>query len=187
MKRFMTTVTVLAILAIASSAFGQVQYGWTVSSSAADPNVNTGVATFGVTNLYLWLQCAEGDGMSAAEFDMAVTGFNVLAFTPLSGFLNAGTFPALLLAVGGCPGGPLLAGNMIAIDLPGNIAFAPSAANNILGTVDCVTPVPNLWPMDWRGYDNTGAPAPESRPEAYLCEIVSVDDESWGSIKSLYR
>jgi len=186
MKRFMTIVTVLAMLAMASSAFGQVLYGWSVSGSATDANVNTGTPTGGVGTFYLWFNCNDGDGMSAAEFDMVVTGISPLAFTPMNGFLNAGTFPALLLAVGGCPNGPLVAGSILVLDLPGNIAFAPSAANGILGTVDCVTPVPNLWPMEWRGYDNTGAPAPESKP-GDLCEVVSVEDGSWGSIKSLYR
>ena len=178
----------IAVLVLASAQVGsaQVIYGWSVSGSSTDPFVNTGTASMAVTNLYLWLACSEGSGMSAAEFDMVVTGISPLAFTPMNGFLNAGTFPALLLAVGGCPNGPLVAGSILVLDLPGNIAFAPSAANGILGTVDCVTPVPNLWPMEWRGYDNTGAPAPESKP-GDLCEVVSVEDGSWGSIKSLYR
>ena len=117
--------------------------------------------------------------MSAAEFDLVPTGMTVFGFTPMNGFLNAGGPTNLLLAVGGCPSGPLVAGSMPTFDMPGDICFAPSAANGILGTVDCVTPVPNLWSADWRGYSNLGGPPCE--------DWTAVDDDSWGSIKALYR
>ena len=185
MKRFMTTVSVLAILAMASSAFGDV-YGWTVSVDPVDPYMNTGAGAGAFQTLYLFYACNDAMGMSAAEFDLVPVGIQVLGITTINGFLNAGAGNALLLAVGGCPDGPIAAATILTFDLPGTICFAPSAANTILGTVDCISPVPTLWDgSDWRGYTNDGSIC-ESR-EGILCEPVSVDDESWGSIKSLYR
>ena len=59
----------------------------------------------------------------------------VLALTARTGFLNAGTAESPLLAVGGCPPGPLVAGDILVLDIP----------------------------------------------------PISVDSETWGTIKGLYR
>jgi hypothetical protein len=53
--------------------------------------------------------------MTAAEFELDGT-MTVLAFEPLNGFLNAGTDTHLMLAVGGCPFGPLVAGRILVYD-----------------------------------------------------------------------
>ena len=183
MKRFMTTVSVLAILAMASSAFGAT-FGWTISGSVTDPDVNTGVATNGVASLYLWLDCGIGNGMASAEFDLCAVGINPLAFTTMNGFLNAGGATNLLLAVGGCPNGPIVAGSILVLDLPGNICPCPAAANGNNVTVECATLALVL--NDYRGYASVGVPC-ETNANIPLCEPVSVEDGSWGSIKSLYR
>jgi hypothetical protein len=86
-------------------------YGWTISSSSTDPYQHTGVLEdFGI--LYLWFACSTVEGLAAAAFDL-VGSFEVLAFNPQNGFLNAGTATSPMLAVGGCPKGPLLAGEII--------------------------------------------------------------------------
>jgi hypothetical protein len=87
---------------------------WTISSSDEDPFVNTGPLS-GFPSLYLWFYCADfpiPGGIAAAEFDL-VGSIDVLAFTHLNGFLNAGGPRTLLLAVGGCPRGPVVAGSIL--------------------------------------------------------------------------
>ncbi len=184
MKRFMTTVSVLAILAMATSAFG-AQFGWTISGDiVANPDQNSGAPTNTVATLGLWLQCSEGNGMASAEFDLGVSGsMSVLAFTAMNGFLNAGGATNLLLAVGGCPSGPVLAGTILAMDFPGSVCIVPAGNGNNV-TVECGTLA--LVNNNFRGYSNMDAPC-ESGADINLCEPVSVEDDSWGSIKSLYR
>jgi hypothetical protein len=91
---------------------GLPRYGWTISASSTDPHQNIGTleGDFGV--LYLWFACSTVEGVAAAAFDL-VGPLQVLAFNPQNGFLNAGTATSLMLAVGGCPRGPLLAGEII--------------------------------------------------------------------------
>ncbi|MEZ5066618.1 MAG: hypothetical protein R3B81_17950 [bacterium] len=116
---------------------GANQYGWSISASSTDPFVNSGTLPDIVSNLYLWLHCATFDGMSAAEFQVETDGsvFLPVAFTPQNGFLNAGTVTHILVAVGGCPSGPVVAG---------------------------------MWTVLYFG-------------------PVSVESESWGNIKAMYR
>jgi hypothetical protein len=65
------------------------------------------------------------------------------------------------------------------------ICFGPSVENYSYGTVDC-EPQPLLWGMDWIGIDTTGQGAPCS--SGMLCpRPISVDDLSWGRVKSMYR
>jgi len=90
-------------------------YGWTISSSLTDPYENAGELGGPFATLYLWVVCAGIDALSAAG--IALHGdLQVLAFTPHNGFLNAGTADELLLAVGGCPYGPLVAGEILVAD-----------------------------------------------------------------------
>jgi hypothetical protein len=187
MKRFMTIVSVLAILAMGSSAYAAT-FGWTLSASPADPFANTATPSFGVANVYLWLFCGTGNGMASAEFDLGGT-LNPLAFTTMNGFLNAGGAANLLLAVGGCPNDPSMvggpAGFALIIDVGGNMCFQPSAANNLLTTVECGTLA--LSPMEFIGYASDGSVPCMVMAGSELCFQVSVEDGSWGSIKSLYR
>jgi len=189
MKRFMT-ILVVAMLAVAPAAMAQT-FGWTVSNSSTDHTSNTGPIGAGPSmfagNLYLWLVC-DGTGtagMAAAEMDVvelrgagAPTGFG-----PLNGFLNAGTATALLLAVGGCPMGPVLAGVFsVGPDafLPDiEICLVPSAANNRSIVVAC----------GGVGYNNDVVGFAKTSPASCvqpLCQ-VSVEESSWGSIKGLYK
>ena len=183
MKRYLTIVLSLAMLLMASSAFG-AGFGWTISGSAVDPNVNTGTATNGVASLYLWLQCGVGNGMASAEFDLCATGINPLAFTALPPFLNAGGSTNLLMAAGGCPNGPITAGTILVLDFPGSICPCPAASNGNNVTVECGTLA--VIDNEFRGYANLGSPC-ESTVEADLCTIISVENDSWGAIKGLYR
>jgi glycosyltransferase involved in cell wall biosynthesis len=97
MKRFMTIISALSVLTVASSAFAQGGIGWTISSSAADPHVNTGTAggPGTLTTLFLHYACnntppsGPGTGMTAMEADLSTTPLAPLAV--MNGFLNAGT------------------------------------------------------------------------------------------------
>jgi hypothetical protein len=186
MKRFMTIVSVLAVLSLAGSAFAEYEYGWTVSNSPTDPLANTGASTPGIVNYYLWFYCSTTDGMSAAEFNGAATGGIIpLAFTATNGFLNAGGATNLLLAVGGCPLGPVSAGFWLCQEIgPGELCIVPAGNGNNV-TVDCRTS-PAAWDNDVRGFSSVGEPCGVAIADLCLPQ-VSVEDESWGSIKGLYR
>jgi hypothetical protein len=180
MKRSRMVAIVLGIaLAMTSKASGGL-YSWTISHSSTDPLINSGSPTGSVDTLFLWFFCSH-EGMSAAEMDLnSVPLGQVLAFNSMNGYLNAGNATHLLLAVGGCPFAPVVAGSILTLH------FAPLAlcleGANV--TVDC-SPNPLAWPHGRRGYADLGLPLCLSDTEI-LC-AVSVEQSSWGSIKSLYR
>jgi hypothetical protein len=138
-------------------------------------------------NLYLWLDCNVSGtlGMAAAEMDVVeLRGAGApISFGPLNGFLNAGSATALLLAVGGCPSGPILAGaftvgpDQFVPDI--EICLVPSAANNRNITVACGGIGFN---NDVVGFAKTGGVS------CYQpCLVDVVVDESGGRVKSLFR
>src|SRR5512134_128990 len=100
----------------------EAPYRWTISVSDTDPFVNCASVVGKTRTFYLWLECcnlpdALEDGMASAEFDIVTTGGLIhVATTPLNGFLNAGTTSSLLLAVGGCPCGPIVAASLVVVD-----------------------------------------------------------------------
>ena len=148
-------------------------YGWMISASASDPFVHKVAATGGLATYYLWFYCVGfTQGLSAAEFDVVASGPIHVATIPVNGFLNAGGVTNLLLAVGGCPSGPVVAANLLVIDNPGSLCLAPSAQNGVKGAVDCTT-VPQLWPIEWIGVE--------------ILPTTAVESESWGEVKQRYR
>jgi hypothetical protein len=189
MKLLITILSVIAVLALPASSFAQpaAPYAWTISASATSPFVNTTSPTGGVATYRLWLNCADlpgslQDGMAAAEFAVVSVGVTHLATTPVNGFLNAGSTTNLLLAVGACPGGPVVAADLLVLSLPGTMSLAPSSTQT-KGTVDC-SPNPSLWPIDWIGL-GVGLPPLGKGPAD--CAPVSVEEGTWGQIKGLYR
>jgi hypothetical protein len=50
--------------------------------------------------------------MAAAECDLVGNGLSVIDFVPMNGFLSAGSGQRVLIAVGGCPSGPVVAGRI---------------------------------------------------------------------------
>ncbi len=108
----------------------------------------------------------------------------MLAFNTANGFLNAGNATGLLLAVGGCPSGPINAGSWLAVPvLP---AWQFCLGGNRL-SVDCqINPV--AWLSDVKGFANGGG---------FLICIEGMNDDcggldavessSWGKVKTLYR
>ncbi len=182
---YLAILTVVVAVGAVPSALA-AEFGWTISASSDDPDVSTGTPTMAVISLYLWLQCGEGDGMAAAEMQLLASGgLPIFAFSAMGGFLNAGTATDLLLAVGGCPNGPIVAGYILILDLPGDICIVPSAANGLNVTVECSTLA--VVQNRYRGYSNIAGPC-ESQSDLWLCEgPVSVEDSSWGGIKAMYR
>jgi hypothetical protein len=182
MKRFLT---IFVVLAFASSALGG-DFGWTLSSSNTDPLANQGTYASGLLTLYLWYYCTNNArGLASAEFDIASTNpVNVVAaFTAINPpWLNAGGATNLLLAVGGCPSGPSVAGSfLISSNGPGQYCLTTSAVGNNV-SVNCVDL--SVFPNDWIGYSDDGSPPCASLED--LC-VVAVENTSWGSVKSLYR
>ena len=196
MKRFLTILAVMPFLvgfATSASATLDPEYGWTISDSPTDAYSNEGPFIPGLVSLYLYYACNSKDGMSAAQFDLVSKNAAnlILAFTTQSGFLNAGSSTALLLAVGGCPNAqpqaaPVLAGIILVLqNAPGAYHLAPSI-DGTKGTVDC-NPVPALWPIQWLGYNHEGIEPQLKDWDKCAKEPVSVEAASWGSVKALYR
>ncbi|MFN8176387.1 MAG: hypothetical protein U0167_00510 [bacterium] len=182
MKRIL--ILVLAVLGLATSALAQRLYGWTISASPTDPRVSTGgIVPGSLGHLYLWYFC--GPGMSAADFGLAATGVVFAGFSTLNGFLNAGSGTNLLLAVGGCPNGPIAAGDITAFYAGGPAHMCiVNSINNIRVTVDCTAPTPAAWDIHADGWDALTAPACREAP---LCGEYVTEPHDWGAIKSLYR
>jgi hypothetical protein len=193
MKRLITILSVIAVLAIPAGSFAQASpYAWTISASLGSPYVNT-LGAAGIQHAYLWLACCQlpagiPQGGSAAEFRLVATAPNlILGSSPVvgSGFLNAGTLDDLLLAMGGCPCGPIAGMDLtLFIQGPGTISLAPSNRTPPRKvTVDCRA-APTTWPIDWIGLGIMGmAPPGKGLP----CQFVSVEESTWGQIKGLYR
>jgi hypothetical protein len=186
-------------------------YYWTISKSAQDPFINTGQPTGGIDVLFLWYLC-DGGGMSAAELTLESSLPEViLAFTAQNGYSNAGTDTSLLLAVGGCPVAPVVAGSILLCHRePLQICFGGDDV-----TVDCA-PSPVSWPNGWLGYSDIGTlpcsnglcdltsdpAAQRNKTNAIMdqdellnaieavqgdCDPVSVSPNSWGRVKAIYR
>jgi len=100
----------------------------------------------------------------------------------MNGFLNAGTATHLLLAVGGCPNAPVVAGNILILH------FAPLAVclDGANVTVDC-SPNPQAWPHNVAGYADAGLPLCLTDTPGGCLLVTSLESQSWGTIKSLYR
>ena len=187
MKRIATILVALS-MALASVASAEFRYGWTISSSSSDPFVNSGSPAPGLLPLYLWLQCSPDGGMSAAEFDLTIpAGVSNFGFTPALNFLNAGGPSDLLLAAGGCPEGPVLAGSWNLFgpaSVAGDYCLVPSVRSAQRVTVDCNAIGPQPWPITFKGFNASGGVA--ACTDVVLC-TSPVTATSWGAVKALYR
>ncbi|MBZ0267936.1 hypothetical protein K8I85_07260 [bacterium] len=187
MKRILTIVSVLSLV-LAAGAMAE-PYGWTVSLSSTDPDVNSGPAGggFTTTTFYLWLKCSTDPlpgGAAAAGMTATVAGgafpggFNNEAFV-----LNAGDGTNLQLAIGGCPAGPIVVGNWGHLNTDGSGISVCLEAGGL--TVDCDQITPTEYPHASIGATTIAGDAPCVVGE--LCPVVSNEEASWGSIKGLYR
>jgi hypothetical protein len=182
MKRNLAIVLIpICILGFASATANAAFYVWTLSKSAVDPLINTGLPTGGIDTLYLWFWCST-EGMASAEMYVNSTPpGQVIAFNVSNGYLNAGSATHLLLAVGGCPSGPVVSGAALILHVA-PLAVCLEGANV---TVDC-SANPQAWPHEHKGYVDLSLPLCLSESAA-LCDYISVEKNSWGTIKSLYR
>jgi hypothetical protein len=194
MRSCLAAIAAMLVLAMPAHAAGE-QYAWSLSASSTDPFVQTGspLPEPGPFDLWLWFVCHEGDGVAAAEFDLTVTGdFLVVTFSPIwPPVINLGVSASLLLAIGGCPTPPFLAGHFIMIDLGngGTACLGPSATSGLNVSVDCGFPQPTAFPNGVLGYSSDG-----SKPCAIGdCVDIAVtagpelEDATWGRIKGTYR
>src|SRR4030095_5695876 len=94
--------------------------------------VNTGTPNGSLDTFYLWFACSS-EGMASAEMELIAPAGTILAFNVMNGFLNAGTATHVLLAVGGCPQAPLIAGSVLAFHTS-SFAICIGGSNV---TVDC--------------------------------------------------
>lgn len=166
-------------------------YDWYLSFSETNPYIQGRPPAAGVQEIYLWLAVAWMDGMAAAEMVVRSSpGLEFLGFEPRNGFLNAGTGNHLLLAVGGCPGGPVVAGKvtLYAADATGGSVCTehPSGPGIPIDTVDCNIVVPSTWPGGYWGCTTV--------PGEYPCVLsffcyggVPVERSTWGDLKAMYR
>jgi hypothetical protein len=194
----MTMVGLLLVAALPLAASAQTGYfEWSISGSVSDPNVNNPPNPGGgVQTLYLWLvsQCFPDTftGLSAAEFQLysqAPSTWQILSFTPMNNFLNAGSSPNLLLATP-CTTAPVVAGSILCLSSggPGRVSLGFSAGGSPKAVgVDCVNFLEHAWPelMRFRGYATQDAPAPQNHGSD--CAVTPVESTSWGQVKGLYR
>lgn len=194
-------VAAAATLVCAASAMagggGTGAYEWKVSFSNTSPDSQVAAAPGSPTpmTLYLWYQGCNGataePGMSAAELGAFFTSWSVFGFTPLNGYLNAGDANNLLLAVGSCPVGPVVAGSWTAFGTSGKIRLGKSTSIGFwLATVDCESPVPGNW--EWPGQvravgAGTTDLAAGLEDWGRGCTGDPVEPTTWGSVKALYR
>jgi hypothetical protein len=175
------------VIFLLTSTSSAEDYGWTISTSDTSPDVNTAIATQDLASYYLWFACSDvpaplENGMAAAEFDIVATGPTHIATNVMSGFLNAGGTGNLLLAVGGCPSGPVVAAELLVLSFAGNICIAPADNGNLV-TVDCA-PAPSAHQMAWVGLDlGSGA----CSGGTCVVSPTPVESLSWGEVKALYR
>jgi hypothetical protein len=180
MKRFLTICSVVTVLALAVNANAQQRYGWTVSGSPTNPCQTTGNVS-GVASIYLWYCYNSPDGVSAADISVVVNPAGSalpLAFVTANGFLNAGGPSNLLLAVGGCPDGPILAGNWLAQVILPSFEWCLGGLNS---SVNCdINPL--LFPNDHHGFGNGGfVVACVSGMDENCQPTTAVESSSWGS------
>ncbi|MFN8176383.1 MAG: hypothetical protein U0167_00490 [bacterium] len=183
MKRIL--ILVLALLVPAAPALANY-YGWMISASQTQFDSHTGgIPSGGLAHLYLWYACNVPDGMSAADLGLQATGVVFAGFSPLNGFLNAGSGTNLLLAVGGCPNGPIAAGDITVFYFGGPASLCiVNSINNIRVTVDCTSPTPSAWDIRATGWDALVRPSCDE----LACVIGTASaPRDWGAIKSLYR
>jgi len=194
MKRFATLAGAVSVFVVADAALAEgPPYGWSISASSTDPYVNSTPFVAGIRTAYLWLACTTPTpggpgGMASAEFGLCASpAANViLAFSPDGGYLNAGDATRILLAVGGCPTGPKLAGSILVnCAVPGQVCICPAPNGNEV-TVDC-SPNPQPWGIEWVGLDQGTGQGACGQGLVTCTKPVSVEESSWGSIKSLYR
>jgi hypothetical protein len=165
--------------------------GWTISASATDPFVNTGTPGMPgtLTTLHIWYACnttppaGPGVGMTAMECDLTGAPFSPLMV--MNGFIGS-SLDKILLGVGGCPMAPVPAASLLYLNTGAglDIHFIPSPDNGYNRTVDCGG---NAWPNQCVGYNEIGPPVQNFVGEMCGFGTVSVERESWGGVKALYR
>jgi hypothetical protein len=190
MRRALTIALALTWPASATNALAEANYEWTLSLSDTDPYVNTGPSPpVGPFPVYLWLAynvsgLPDPGGAFAAEFDLQTSAsWSVTGFSPAANVFNIGTPAELLLAIGGCPEAPFLAGSFTLLDAAGTggeACLVPSAMNGLNVTVDCDPIVPLQHDNAIIGVSTIGGPCRVGSPFA-------VERDGWGSVKGLYR
>jgi hypothetical protein len=116
-----------------------VRYGWTVSSSPADPFANSGVPVGGGIPLYLWFLCdVRGGGIERAQFGLSTAGaLTVTDFVPLNGFVNRGDVLDLDLEGTPCVPSSTVAGIIVVNDQGGSICLTESSATGVDASRGC--------------------------------------------------
>lgn len=187
MRSFMSAFLLMTILGVAASARAQQRYGWVISPSSINPCLHHGTFDPGIVTLYLWYLYNSPDGLSAV--DISATSIPpgaivILGFTTENGFLNAGSATDLLLAVGGCPSGPTRAGAWV-VQTTTPVWELCLGGKNV--SVDCqIQPV--AWNNDHVGFrNNTDHSFACCEMPNCACPPFAVEQDSWGSIKSLYH
>jgi hypothetical protein len=183
MRRLLFLIVILFL--VHAPGAGAEQFLWSLSASSTDPFVNTAAPDPSpLFELHIWLACS-AQGMSAASFGIKTSDLTLLGFVPCCGFLNAGhQTECPLLAIGGCPPGPIRAGYFLVLgsETGGAACITDCVTTGENITVDC-QPYPAAHPNAWIGFASDGS-APCT---GGFCGPIPVRDTSWGGIKSFYR
>jgi hypothetical protein len=180
------------LLLVPTHGFSQDLFGWSLSASNTQPDVNTAPPTPGVFSIYLWLACTVSDAVSAVAFHPTGT-LQVLAFTPASppdvAIWNVGECGDLVLAICGCPEAPLLVGEILVLDpvgIGGTLCLGDASCTGS-GTVNCSRSATA------HSYAVVGFASDGSQPCIIgSCDpVVSASEDreltTWGRVKAIYR
>jgi hypothetical protein len=177
-----------ASLLVAGAADAQAPYGWTISASSTDPDVNT-ASVQELGTYYLWLKCSAVSGVQAAQIGLSTGGAGVhTCMVTENGWLNAGDADCLLLAAPGCPTGPVRVATIVVSNCsqqPFSLCIVPCdpfGGTPKAVTIDCATTSEN--PIDWTGLDVGGGSCGSGTP---VCGTVGTESMSWGKGKGRYR
>lgn len=116
-----------------------VRYGWTISSSPANPFANSGAPAGGPVPLYLWFLCdGPGGGIDRAQFGLSTAGdLTVTDFVPLNGFVNGGDVLDLDLEGVPCAPSRTVAGIIVVSDQGGSVCLTESFATGLDASRGC--------------------------------------------------
>jgi hypothetical protein len=120
------------------------------------------------------MECALSESPAAAQ---ATNGFSLL---------DSVSLPDILLVVGGCPASPVVGAVLLYISdgLGFEVHLEPSLANGHNLSIDCGG---NIWTNQCIGYSEVGPPVQNFVGEMCGFGTVSVERETWGGVKALYR
>lgn len=193
LRRTLFSLALVVLVPLPAGANPLPAPAWTISASATDPFVNSDQPLASTRTLYLWYLGGPPFEASRAEMGLVPGGLlALLGVIPSGAFTISGPLDALVLeASSGCVLSPVVAAEILVIDIPGTLCIAPSTATGACCTADCGV-TPTWWENTYIGYTCDVSP-PCEQLDIAPCDPHavgagrSVTVQDWGKTKTLYR